>query len=51
MFGVTILVPIAVKTITGADVLSIPVAWVSFDIGALICLIRADECNSVYLGI
>lgn len=50
MFGATILVPILVNTVSGSEVLSIPVALISSGIGTLIYIICTRGKSPVYLG-
>ncbi len=50
MFGATILVPIWVNKIAGAEVLTIPVALFTSGIGTLIYLICTKGKSPVYLG-
>ena len=50
MFGATILVPILVNKIAGAEVLTIPVALFTSGIGTLIYLICTKGKSPVYLG-
>lgn len=50
MFGATILVPILVNDIAGAEVLTIPVALVSSGIGTLLYVFITKRKSPVYLG-
>ena len=50
MFGATILVPILVNSIAGAEVLTIPVALVTSGIGTLIYVLATKKKSPVYLG-
>lgn len=50
MFGATILVPILVNNIAGAEVLTIPVALISSGIGTLIYIFITKRKSPVYLG-
>lgn len=50
MFGATILVPILVNSIAGAEVLTIPVALITSGIGTLIYIICTKAKSPVYLG-
>ena len=50
MFGATILVPILVNKAAGSEVLSIPVALISFGIGTLIYIVCTKGKSPVYLG-
>ncbi len=50
MFGATILVPILVNDIAGAQVLTIPVALISSGIGTLIYVFITKRKSPVYLG-
>lgn len=50
MFGATILVPILVNDIAGAEVLTIPVALVMSGIGTLIYILCTNGKSPVYLG-
>jgi len=50
MCGATVLVPILVNSIAGADVMSIPVALVTSGIGTLIYILCTKQKSPVYLG-
>ena len=50
MFGATILVPILVNKMAGAEVLTIPVALVTSGIGTLIYILCTKGKSPVYLG-
>ena len=50
MFGATILVPILVNQIAGAEVLTIPVALVTSGVGTLIYILCTKGRSPVYLG-
>ena len=50
MFGATILVPILVNKMAGAEVLTIPVALVASGIGTLIYILCTKGKSPVYLG-
>ncbi len=50
MFGATILVPILVNSIAGAEVLTIPVALVTSGIGTLLYVCITRRKSPVYLG-
>ena len=50
MFGATILVPILVNSMTGSEVLTIPVALFTSGIGTIIYIICTNSKSPVYLG-
>ena len=50
MFGATILVPILVNSMTGSEVLTIPVSLFTSGIGTIIYIICTNSKSPVYLG-
>ena len=50
MFGATILVPILVNSMTGSEVLTIPVALFTSGLGTIIYIICTNSKSPVYLG-
>ena len=50
MFGATILVPIIVNGLVGAEILSIPLALIASGIGTLIYIICTNKKSPIYLG-